>query len=167
MTAPGTHQPPPRPPRQRTSVAAPGAAAPIAALLVGTGAACNWPAAPTASVTRLNAIANFTLLMPASFSRPIRLHIRPPSTGTVDHNARLEEIVPDGEVLSGATAKNTEGAKPAAVSQASGISWTKYDCQTREHPGLTGRGHLHSWLPVSRTVWLKAGMTSQKLRALV
>src|SRR6266699_7334096 len=78
MTAPGTHQPPPpRPPRQRTSVAAPSAAAPIAALLVTTGAACNWPAAPTASVTRLNAIARFTLLMSASFSRPIHPHIHP------------------------------------------------------------------------------------------
>src|SRR5216684_1064217 len=74
MTAPGTHQPPPpRPPRQRTSVAAPSAAAPIAALLVTTGAACNWPVAPTASVTRLNAIARFTLLMSASFSRHIHL----------------------------------------------------------------------------------------------
>jgi hypothetical protein len=105
-----------------------------------------------------------------SLLQPSHPPAHPPAelrTGTVEHNARREEIVPDGEVLSGATAKNTEGAKPAAVSQASGISWTKYDCQTQEHPGLTGRGHLHSWLPVNRTVWLKAGMTSQKLRALV
>jgi hypothetical protein len=97
MTAPGTHQPPPpRPPRQRTSVAAPGAAAAIAAVLLRTGAACNWLAAPTASVTRLNAIARFTLLMSASLSRPIHLHIRLPGsdTGTVDHNARRAEIVP-------------------------------------------------------------------------
>src|SRR5207245_8392674 len=72
-------RPPRRPPRQRTSVAAPSAAAPIAALLVTTGAACTWPAAPTASVTRLNAIARFTLLMSASFSRPIHPHIHLPS----------------------------------------------------------------------------------------
>src|SRR5712691_6405178 len=36
-------------------------------------------------------------------------------------------------------------------------TWTDYDCQTREHPGLVGRGHLHSWLPVNRTVCHNAG----------
>jgi len=51
----------------------------MAALLVTTGAACNWPAAPTASVTRLNAIARFTLFMSVSFSRHIHPHIHLPS----------------------------------------------------------------------------------------
>jgi hypothetical protein len=68
--------------------------------------------------------------MSASFSRHIHLHIHLPSsdTGTVDHNARRAEIVPDGEILSGTTRMPKAPSLPESL-QASGNSTGSCECR--------------------------------------